>query len=479
MDFLGWTAATGGLLLIMSLASGWISRSPVSTFGLYLAAGILCGPWALDLLRIDVVDHSELVGRVTEIAMAASLFITGLKLRLPFKTRSWRMGARLAFPAMLLTVGGVTAAAHYMLGFDWPLALAFGAIVAPTDPVLASLISVNDASDNDDLRVALSSEAGMNDGSALPILILAMMLITSGGALTGTEWRHWALVDVLWAVLGGLGIGFVMGRLVGLLATLLRSKQHDVAPNDFLALALIALSYAAAQSLEASGFLAAFAAGVGLRRAEIKVISRHPPEEISDNDTYPPAEELVNPNQRHMINDSGPAHSVGLVVGDALAFGDIMERIFAAAIVIVLGITLAQHWDYQGLLMAAMLFIVIRPLSVWIVSMGTGTPALRRWLLGWLGIRGIGSINYIAYAYTHGLGNGPDATRMVDIAFTVIAASVIVHGITVTPLLNLRQARKAAKEEHQRQRQEQREDGEEDKQEAQQKECEKAEKSDD
>lgn len=479
MDFLGWTAATGGLLLIMSLASGWISRSPVSTFGLYLAAGILCGPWALDLLRIDVVDHSELVGRVTEIAMAASLFITGLKLRLPFKTRSWRMGARLAFPAMLLTVGGVTAAAHYMLGFDWPLALAFGAIVAPTDPVLASLISVNDASDNDDLRVALSSEAGMNDGSALPILILAMMLITSGGALTGTEWRHWALVDVLWAVLGGLGIGFVMGRLVGLLATLLRSKQHDVAPNDFLALALIALSYAAAQSLEASGFLAAFAAGVGLRRAEIKVISRHPPEEISDNDTYPPAEELVNPNQRHMINDSGPAHSVGLVVGDALAFGDIMERIFAAAIVIVLGITLAQHWDYQGLLMAAMLFIVIRPLSVWIVSMGTGTPALRRWLLGWLGIRGIGSINYIAYAYTHGLGSGPDATRMVDIAFTVIAASVIVHGITVTPLLNLRQARKAAKEEHQRQRQEQREDGEEDKQEAQQKECEKAEKSDD
>ncbi|MDV5139737.1 sodium:proton antiporter [Chimaeribacter arupi] len=479
MDFLGWTAATGGLLLMMSLASGWISRSPVSTFGLYLAAGILCGPWALNLLQVDVVDHSVLVGRVTEIAMAASLFITGLKLRLPFKTRSWRMGARLAFPAMLLTVGGVTAAAHYMLGFDWPLALAFGAIVAPTDPVLASLISVNDASDNDDLRVALSSEAGMNDGSALPILILAMMLIGSQGSLSGEEWRHWALVDVVWALLGGLGIGFVMGRLVGLLATLLRSKQHDVAPNDFLALALIALSYAAAQSLEASGFLAAFAAGVGLRRAEMKVINRHPPEEISEHENYPPAEELVNPNQRHTIDTVGPAHSVGLVVGDALAFGDIMERIFAAAIVIVLGITLAQHWDFQGLLMAAVLFLVIRPVSVWIVSIGTGIPSLRRWLLGWLGIRGIGSINYIAYAYTHGLGNGPDATRMVDIAFTVIAASVIVHGITVTPLLNLRQARKAAKEERRRQEQEQREAGEEKTQEEQQKQCEKVEKSED
>ncbi|QCR38552.1 sodium:proton antiporter [Nissabacter sp. SGAir0207] len=472
MDFLGWTAATGGLLLLMSLASGWINRSPVSTFGLYLAAGIACGPWVFNLLRIDVVDHSVLVGRVTEIAMAASLFITGLKLRLPFKTRSWRMGARLAFPAMVLTVGGVTLAAHAMLGFSWPLSLAFGAIVAPTDPVLASLISVNDASDNDDLRVALSSEAGMNDGSALPFLMLALMLMASSGDLTLAEWGHWALVDVLWAVAGGLGIGFGMGRLIGLLATLLRSKQRDVAPNDFLALALIALSYAAAQGLGASGFLAAFAAGVGLRRAEVVVINRHPPDEVSDHDAYPPAEELVNPNRRHMIDDGGPAKSVGLVVGDALAFGDIMERIFAAGIVIVLGITLAQHWHFQGLLMAAVLFIVIRPLSVYLVSIGSEMPALRRWLIGWLGIRGIGSINYIAYAYTHGLGNSPDATRMVDIAFTVIAASVIVHGATVTPLLNLRQARRAAAEERARQIDEEREREEQARQEARQEACE-------
>ncbi|HBV40020.1 MAG TPA: sodium:proton antiporter, partial [Erwinia sp.] len=85
MDFLGWTAATGGLLLLMSLASGWINRGPVTTFSIYLIAGVICGPWVLDLLHVDIAAHAELTAHLTEIAMAASLFITGLKLRLPLR----------------------------------------------------------------------------------------------------------------------------------------------------------------------------------------------------------------------------------------------------------------------------------------------------------------------------------------------------------------------------------------------------------
>lgn len=443
MDFIAWTAAAGGLLLLMSLASTWIHRGPITSFSLYLAAGIVCGPWVLDLLQVDVAGHSELVGRVTEIAMAASLFITGLKLRLPFRSSSWRMGMCLAFPAMLLTVGGVTAITHWLTGFSWPLSLAFGAIVAPTDPVLASLISVNDASDDDNLRVSLSSEAGMNDGTALPILMLAMLLITSKGELSSAVLTHWALVDVVWSLLGGLAIGFGLGRLIGLIATHLRNSQQDTTPNDFIALALIALSYAAAQSLDASGFLAAFAAGVGLRRAELGVSKRHPPEDLNEGDARPPAEYLVNPNQRHTQENAGPAQSMGLVVSDALSFGDTMERLLAAAIVIVLGLTLAMHWEPMGLLLAAILFLVIRPLSVYLATVGTDAPRMRRVLIGWLGIRGIGSINYIAYAYTHGLA-GPDASHMTDMAYTLIAASVVIHGMTVSPLLNRRQARIAA-----------------------------------
>lgn len=444
MGFLGWTAATGGLLLLMSLASNWINRGPVTSFALYLAAGIACGPWVMDILHIDIAAHAELTKNLTEIAMAASLFITGLKLRLPLRSQGWRMGLRLAFPGMLLTVAGVTLAAHYLAHLSWPLALAFGAIVAPTDPVLASLISVNDARDDDNLRVSLSSEAGMNDGTALPLLMLSIILLTSTEPLSMLELGHWALKDVLWAIPGGLGIGFLLGRFVGQYATHLRHRHQDVAPNDFLALALIALSYTAALALGASGFLAAFAAGVGLRRAEVRVTNRQPAEVFQDSDNRPPAEVLVNPHIRHGAGETNPASSVGLVVGDALSFGDTIERLFAAGIIIVLGITLAQHWDPTGLLMAALLFLVIRPLSVWIATIGMHAPRGQRLILGWLGIRGIGSINYIAWAYTHGAA-GDEMSRMANIAFTLIVTSVVIHGISVTPLLNWRQVRIAAR----------------------------------
>ncbi|WP_411705631.1 cation:proton antiporter [Edaphovirga cremea] len=439
MSFLGWTAAVGALLLLMSLASGWIHRGPVTVFGFYLIAGVICGPWVLNLLRIDVAAYAELTGRMTEIAMAASLFITGLKLRLPFRHLSWRMGLRLAFPAMLLTVGGVTLAAHYLTDLSWPLALAFAAIVAPTDPVLASLISVNDARDDDSLRLALSSEAGLNDGSALPILMLALVFLTTKTDLSLSLLGHWALFDVVWALMGGLLIGFGLGRVIGHIATKMRTVHQDVAPNDFIALSLIALSYAAAQSVDASGFLAAFAAGVGLRYAEVRIVSQHPLEDLHEDARYLPAETMVNPNQRHTLAGKEPAKSMGLVVGDALSFGDTIERLFAAAIVIVLGITLSMHWDPMGLLLAAILFFVIRPIAVYLSTVGTRTPHAQKLMIGWLGIRGIGSINYIAYAYTHGL-QGADASRMVDMAFTLIAASIVVHGVTVSPLLKWRQA---------------------------------------
>jgi len=444
MGFLAWTALTGGLLLLMSLSSSWIHRGPVTSFGLYLIAGIIIGPWVLDLTRVDIIGQPELAAHITEITMAASLFITGLKLRLPFRDNSWRVGFRLAFPAMLLTVGAMTLVIHTLTSFNWPLSLAFAAIIAPTDPVLASLISVNDARDDDSLRVALSSEAGMNDGSALPLLLLAVLLFT-GQQPDAQFFAHWTIVDVIWAIGMGLAVGFLLGRMIGVLATYLRNANKDVAPNDFLALALMALSYAAAQYMDASGFLAAFAAGVGLRRAELGFIRNAPAEHLPEDDRCAPAEELVNPNVR-AIGDGGLVKSVGLVVSDALFFGDTIERLLAAGMVIVLGITLADHWNSYGLLLALILFFIVRPLAVWLATIGTGMPRIRRLLIGWLGIRGIGSINYIAFAWVHGMG-GEEARTMVDMALTLVVTSIVVHGITVTPLLNWRTARLSARQQ--------------------------------
>lgn len=441
MSYLMWMAATGGLLLLMSLSYGWISRVPIPVFGLYLVVGIICGPWEMGVLNIDVAAHADLTARITEIAMAASLFITGLKIRLPLTSPYWKMGIKLALPAMLLTIGGIMVAAHYLLDLAWPLSLALGAILAPTDPVLASLVAINDARDDDQLRIALSSEAGLNDGTALPFLMLALIWYKADGVPSGEELLHWLSIDLLWALVGGLLIGFFMGRLIGLLATRSRHKQGEVAPSDFIALALICLSFALAQSLSASGFLAAFAAGIGLRSAEVSVQKRHGnPEEEEDV----PAEMQVNPHLRHALEEQNPIKSVGLVIGDALSFGDTVERLLAALLVIVLGVTLAQHWDAHALGLAFVLFLVIRPLSVFIVTLRSGTTWFHRASLGWLGIRGIGSLNYIAFAYVHGL-QGADANIIADIAITIVTLSVLLHGISVTPLLTVRSKKLARK----------------------------------
>lgn len=434
MGYLAWTAAAGGLLLLMSLSYGWISRVPVPVFGLYLVVGIVCGPWVLDAINLDIVEHAELTSRITEIAMAASLFITGLKIRLPLNSSYWRMGIMLALPGMLLTIAGIMVAAHFLTGLSWPLSLALAAILAPTDPVLASLVAINDARDGDRLRIALSSEAGLNDGTALPFLMLALIWDKAGGAISGDEWLSWFSVDLLWALVGGLLIGFLLGRSIGLIATRSRHAQGEVAPSDFVALSLICLSFSLAMAVSASGFLAAFAAGVGLRSAEVSVQKRH----LGDEDDHDlPAEMQVNPHTRHALEERNPIKSVGLVIGDALSFGDTVERLLAATLVIVLGVTLALHWDATALLLALLVFVVIRPLAVLILTWRSKESFLHRISLGWLGIRGIGSLNYIAYAYVHGL-QGDSASIVTNTAITVVTVSVLVHGISVTPLLNLR-----------------------------------------
>jgi NhaP-type Na+/H+ or K+/H+ antiporter len=443
MGFLGWTASIGGLLLAMSLASGWIRRLPMTTFGLYLLAGIAVGPWGLALVQIDFGGHAHWLARVTELALVVSLFMTGLKLRVTFRDPVWITAVRLALPAMVLTVGGIALIAHWAFGLSWWMSLLLGAIVAPTDPVLASMVSVGDARDKDRMRVALSGEAGLNDGTALPFVGLALLI--AAGPVSTANLGQWMLEDVLWAFAAGLAIGFGLGWIIGLVGARLKSATKDIAPSDFLALALMTLAYAAAQSLSASGFLAAFAAGLGLRHAELYVVSRHPHSRIRDDEAiddaaHPPAEVLVNPNSRESSDTSEPAASVGLVVSDALSFGETLERLIAAGLVLLLGAAFAHHWSLAGLAIGGALFLIVRPLSVFVATIGSRLPLPRRLLFGWLGIRGIGSLNYLAYAVTHGLA-GSQASLVSDLVVTIVVLSIVVHGITTPPLMWWRQSR--------------------------------------
>jgi len=346
---------------------------------------------------------------------------------------------------MLATIAGVALSAMLLLDLDPATSLILGAILAPTDPVLAGKVRVSNAADHDRMRYGLSGEAGLNDGMAFPFVIFGLLWAEHGGA--GDWLGGWALHRLLWAVPAGLLLGFLLGRGVGRLAIWLRSRQQDTgAPSDFLALALIALAYTFAEMLEAWGFLATFAAGVGLRHAELHVIRESPPPEdripeakrqhgpaSSDAVPAPPAEELVGASvEAEELKE--PAVAAGVLVAETISFGDTAERLLEVLLVVLVGILLASHWDPGAVPLALLLFLVIRPLATRLLLAGTPTENSQRWLMGWFGIRGIGSLYYLSYVVSHGHSTAM-AADLAGLTISTVALSILVHGVTAPPLL--------------------------------------------
>lgn len=441
MSVLGWMTAVGGLLLLMALTSSQVGRLPISTSLIYLAVGVGIGPLGFELLRLDIEGQREWLETLTEFAVIVSLFVGGLRLRLPLQHTAWRIALRLAGPVMLLSILGVAATANLLLGVPVGLALLLAAIVAPTDPVLAAEVSVTDAEDHDRVRYGLSGEAGLNDGAAFPFVIFALMYLRLGGV---DAWvGEWFLTRIVWAVPAGLAIGYVLGTGLGQLAIRIRASSIDAsAPNDFLALALIALSYVAAERAQAWGFLAVFAAGVGLRHAEVRIVRASPHPELKDLpapgghavEAHPPAETLVSA-RASAEQSQEPAVAAGVLIAEALSFGDTLERMLEVLLVVLVGIAVASVWTWSGALLAVLLFVVIRPASAWVSLAGSRTSRAQRWLLGWFGIRGIGSLYYLSYALNHGVPSS-EARSLVGMVATVVACSIVIHGISVTPALH-------------------------------------------
>ncbi|HYF39654.1 MAG TPA: cation:proton antiporter, partial [Gemmatimonadales bacterium] len=330
---------------------------------------------------------------------------------------------------------------HLLFGLDPAVALLLGAVLAPTDPVLAGTVKVNSARDHDRMRYGLSGEAGLNDGAAFPFVILGLLLAEHGGL--GGWIGEWALHRILWAVPAGLLLGFLLGRGVGRFAIWLRTHQQDPgAPSDFLALALIALSYVGAEAIGAWGFLATFAAGVGLRHAELHVTSRTPPERRAPRSRRTgskagddaPAEELVGASvEAEELKE--PAVAAGVLVAETISFGDTAERLLEVMLVVLVGILLATHWDPRAVPLALLLFLVIRPAATLLLLRGTPTRSSQRWLMGWFGIRGIGSLYYLSYALRHGISPAA-AADLAGLTISTVALSILVHGATAPPLLN-------------------------------------------
>jgi len=445
VNFLAWMALAGGLLLLMALSSAYLRNLPISTSAIYLALGLAIGPLGFDWLRIDLREEVRWFERLTEVAVIVALFVGGLKLRLSLRDPAWIAARLLGGPIMLATIVGVALSARLLLGLDTATALLLGAVLAPTDPVLAGTVKVNSAADHDRMRYGLSGEAGLNDGMAFPFVVFALLWAEHGGA--GGWITGWALHRLLWAVPAGLLLGFALGRGVGRLAIWLRSRQQDTgAPSDFLALALIALSYVGAEAIGAWGFLATFAAGVGLRHAELHVTRKTPhPDQpgkpapqgngspVTAAVPHPPPEKLVGASvEAEELKE--PAVAAGVLVAETITFGDTTERLLEVLLVVLVGVLLTSHWDPRAVPLALVLFLVVRPLATWLMLAGTPTTKAQRWLMGWFGIRGIGSLYYLSYVLIHGLP-GAAAEDLAGLIISVVALSILVHGMSAPPLL--------------------------------------------
>ncbi|MGX9772472.1 cation:proton antiporter domain-containing protein [Janthinobacterium aestuarii] len=425
MSTTAWFILIGCLMLARGLGADGIARLPLTSAMAYLGVGLLLGPMFLGLFSFDLVQQAPLLETLTEIAVLISLFSAGVKMPVPFSLARWLAPLRLAWLSMAISVALVAAFACLVLGLPLGAGLLLGAILAPTDPVLATDVQLRHAGDREQLRFMLTSEAGMNDGSGFPFVMLGLGLL--GLHELGPHGVTWLWRDLVWASAGAIALGAAGGALLAWLGWQVRAKEPKHAMlDDLAALGLIALVYGMSTWLHAWGFLAVFFAGVALRQTELRLAG-------APKDRHG----LLQAEETHAVSAAKPHDSdVTLTVsGESLVFKEHLERLSELTLVLLLGgAVTAAAWSWQAWSVALFLLLVARPASVMLGLLASGTSMRLRGLAAWFGVRGIGSLYYLSYAIAHGLADGM-ARELADITLVVVILSIVAHGLTVKPLL--------------------------------------------
>lgn len=386
----------GFLLIFVTLGSGWISRLPISYALIYLVAGILMSPYGFNLVQIR--PGAEFLERLTELVVIISLFSCGLKMNRPLRAWAWQSTARLIGILMPICIFSVAAIGYWGLGMSVGAAILLGAILAPTDPVLASEVQISHPDDRDELRFGLTSEGGLNDALAFPFVYFGLYW------LKDPQWQNWAaewvMVDVVWAIAAGIAMGIIVARsVIWVDKKLQKSQRVDVLMEDFVGLSVVLLAYSLTEFVNGYGFLAVFVAGVTTQRY---------------------CHDIEKKNSQ-------------------LEFTETFEKLSEIGTILLLGSLLRIEpivkYGGQGLTIALLLLFVIRPVGAWISSMGQNTNPIRPWLLGWFGIRGVGSLYYLFYSLGGGL-KSEVGEQISWITLITVVISIVLHGITSTPLMN-------------------------------------------
>lgn len=390
----------GLALLVLVVAERAMRLLPFSAALIYLLLGWLAG-YALGAPSTQaLVGQAPMLVVITEIAVLFSLFAVGVRLRVPPTLRAWAPAALLAGPGMVVTIGLAALLGHWLLALSLPAAMLLGAILAPTDPVLASDVQLRSNVDREPVRTTITAEGGMNDGSALPGVMLALGLL--GMHELGDGWRNWWVNDLLWPIGGGALIGAAGGWALGVVLRWRVRAGDPLLRDELLFVGAVALCYGTALALEVSSFVVAFAAGVMVMRP------------LETAALEPKAKALAE-----RLHD----------------FGERCERLIEAAMVLFVGVALhSVAIEPKHLVYAVVLLLLVRPLSVLAVLRGRVLEKRQRLLVAWFGIRGIGSLFYLAFAMEHGV-SGTLAHELLATTLVCVALSILLHGVSATPLM--------------------------------------------
>ncbi len=390
-----------GCVLFVGVAA--LSRQnerPYSASVFYLALGALAsvGLGVLGVQRLGLISDRVVFERVTELALVIAVFGAGLAVEREIAGRSKRVIALLLLVVMPVTIAAITVFGVVAMGLPVAAALLLGAVLAPTDPVLAGDVGLGPpgGKDQGEPRLSLHTEAGINDGLGSPFVLIGLFVATRGGTGWLTEWM---LADVLYAVGVALLIGAAGGWLIA--AVIARLQARELLSQDldgFFAPATALVVYGAAEALGTYGLLAAFAAGIAFRRHEF--------------------DHQINTRIHHGAETAG--------------------RLLELAVLLLLGSTLTTSGlrvpGVAGWLLAPVIILLVRPALVLAVT-GRGFLDVRgRLFLGFFGVRGVAALYYASIVAASGDLSHADTTKVAWTTIVCVAVSITVHGITATPL---------------------------------------------
>ncbi len=345
------------------------------------------------------MTYPVITERFAEFVVIIALMGAGLKIDRVFRWRSWGVTWRLLAITMPLSIAGIALLAGWGMGLPWAMALLLAASLAPTDPVLAADVQVGPprSGEEDEVRFGLTSEAGLNDGLAFPFVHLAILLATAAAA--GKPWlSEWLTYHVIWETVVGVGAGWLIGRAFGWLTFHVPADSKLVQTGDgLIALAATCVSYGLTEFVHGYGFLAVFITALTFRATHREHDFHHEMHDVTEQ-----IERLAM-----MV--------LLLLFGGAL----------------VSGLLSSVTWIDIGV--ALVILLVIRPAAGLIGMIGLNAERTEKLTLAFFGIRGVGSIYYLAYGLNHVdyVGGG----RLWGVVGLVIALSIVLHGLTVTPVM--------------------------------------------